>query len=455
MDQHEVTDRHPFFLEQEKAHFAFHSTHGTARAATLDVHHLHGKRKTHEIPDRFLPFRYGIVEETAIASHRFSHSRPTMSIEASPGSHITLAHGNGGRWMRTLIETLFARYLGHPELDTRVDAAPFPLRSDLPACNARAGAGEERDSFASFPLWEKDRRIRDEGESQGEDEQWLITTDGFTVEPLEFPGGNIGSLAVYGTVNDLAVAGAWPLYLSLTVFLEEGLAFDVLERITASLARSCRECGVRVLAGDTKVLRRGQGGGVYLATTGVGRKPTGIDLGITKIQAGDRILVSGPIGDHGTAVLLAREQFGLSGDLRSDAASVLPMAKTLWQFPGVRFLRDPTRGGVATVAWDIAQATGMTVHLQESEIPVRDSVRAVCEILGYDPLYLACEGRLVAVMEAGMSEAAVARLRNEGHLEAAVIGVIDRGPARVVLHTPWGGERILPELEDDPLPRIC
>lgn len=366
-----------------------------------------------------------------------------MSIEASPGSHITLAHGNGGRRMRELIEDLFARHLGHPELDTRVDAAPLPLQSE---------AGDKH-QFVGSELGPHGGPRR--GESQGGDEQWLITTDGFTVEPLEFPGGDIGSLAVYGTVNDLAVAGARPLYLSINVFLEEGLAFDVLERITTSLARSCRECGVRVLAGDTKVLRRGQGGGVYLAITGIGRKPAGIDLGLAKIQAGDRILVSGPVGDHGTAVLLAREQFGLSGDLRSDAASVLPIAEILWQFPGVRFLRDPTRGGIATVAWDIAHATGMTVHLHEDDVPVRDSVRAVCEILGYDPFYLACEGRVVAVMEAGMSEAAVARLRSEGNLDAAVVGVIDRGPARVVLHTPWGGERILPELEDDPLPRIC
>lgn len=352
-----------------------------------------------------------------------------MSLEASPGSYITLAHGNGGRRMRELIEDLFARHLGHPELDTRVDAAPLPLRSEVGSLFA--------------------------GSEQRPHDEWLITTDGFTVEPLEFPGGDIGSLAVYGTVNDLAVAGARPLYLSLNMFLEEGLTFDVLERITASLARSCRECGVRVLTGDTKVLRRGQGGGVYLATTGVGRRSTGSDLGLAKIRVGDRILVSGPVGDHGTAVLLAREQFGLSGDLRSDAGSILPIAETLWQFPGIRFLRDPTRGGIATVAWDIAHATGMTVHLHENEVPVRDSVRAVCEILGYDPLYLACEGRVVAVMEAGTSEAAVARLRREGHPQAAVIGIIDRGPARVVLHTSWGGERILPELEDDPLPRIC
>lgn len=330
---------------------------------------------------------------------------------------ISLAHGNGGRLMREVIEEIFAHHLGNEDLDIQADAARLPLDID---------PGD-----------------------------WMITTDGFTVEPLEFPGGDIGSLAVHGTVNDLAVSGAEPRYLSLNVFIEEGLGIDVLHRVAASIARACRECGVRVLAGDTKVVRRGQGGGLYLATTGIGKRSPNLGLGLRHIRPGDRVIVSGPVGDHGAAVMLAREQFGLSGHLLSDAESVLPVAKILLEFPGLRFMRDPTRGGVATVANDIARATGATVRLREADLPVRAEVRSVCEILGYDPYYLACEGRVVAVIDSDFAEPALAALRRRGYSEAGVIGVIEPGVARVILETPLGGERILPELEDDPLPRIC
>lgn len=339
-----------------------------------------------------------------------------MSLSHRLDSHVSLAHGNGGRLMRELIEQLFARELG-PHLDTQVDAARLPLE----------GVGSD----------------------------WLITTDGFTVEPLEFPGGDIGSLAVHGTVNDLAVSGAEPLYLSLNAFIEEGLAMAVLERVARSVARACAECGVRVLAGDTKVVRRGQGGGLYLATTGIGRRRAGIALGLNRIQPGDRLIVSGTVGDHGAAVMLAREQFGLSGQLRSDAASVLPVTRLLLDRPGLRFMRDPTRGGIATVAHDIATAAAATVRLFEDQLPVRDEVRGVCEILGYDPYYLASEGRVAAVLGAEGAESAVKVLHDQGFEEARVMGAIEAGPARVVLQTRLGGERILPELEDDPLPRIC
>lgn len=331
-------------------------------------------------------------------------------------THIILAHGNGGRRMRELIDGIFARALGD-QLDTQVDAARLPL------------------------------------DTSGAD--WLITTDGFTVEPLEFPGGDIGSLAVYGTVNDLAVSGATPRYLSLNVFIEEGLEMAVLERISRSIARACQTCGVCVLAGDTKVVRRGQGGGLYLATTGIGQRRSGIELGLTRIQPGDALIVSGTVGDHGTAVMLAREQFGLSGQLRSDAASVTPIAGTLLEYPGLRFMRDPTRGGIATVAHDIASATAATVRLFEDQVPVRNEVRGVCEILGYDPYYLASEGRVVAALHPEAAKLAVEALQRRGFRAARVIGVIESGPPRVILQTRLGGERLLPELEDDPLPRIC
>jgi len=330
--------------------------------------------------------------------------------------HISLAHGNGGRYMRELIERVFARHLANPGLDTRADAVPLALT----------------------------------------DGDVMFTTDGFTVQPLEFPGGNIGALAVHGTTNDLAVAGAEPLYLSLNAFIEEGMQIALLERIVATLAETANAVGVRVVAGDTKVLRRGEGGGLYLATTGVGIRTAGVRLGLDCIKAGDRILVSGPVGDHGIAVLLAREQFGLRGDLKSDAGSVLPLTRAALKFEGLHFMRDPTRGGLATVCHEISQASGLGVRLQQTEIPIRDSVQSVCEMLGYDPLYLACEGRVVAVVAEAHAEDVLAHWRclPEG-AEAALIGRVEEQPAQVLLATELGGERLLDELEDDPLPRIC
>jgi hydrogenase expression/formation protein HypE len=209
------------------------------------------------------------------------------------------------------------------------------------------------------------------------------------------------------------------------------------------------------VAGDTKVLRRGEGGGLYLATTGIGMRPRGLSLGISRIQPGDAILVSGPIGAHGIAVLLAREQFGLRGDLTSDAASVLPLTLALRHVHGLRFMRDPTRGGLATVMHEIARVRKVGVRLQQTAIPVQEAVRSVCEMLGYDPYYLACEGRVVAVIAAEQAAAALRTWRElpQGS-EAAVIGHIEAGD-RVMLATELGGARYLEELEDDPLPRIC
>jgi hydrogenase expression/formation protein HypE len=328
---------------------------------------------------------------------------------------ISLAHGNGGRFMRELIEDIFARHLDDPELDIEADAAPIALNG---------------------------------GDA-------LITTDGFTVQPLEFPGGDIGSLAVHGTVNDLAVAGAKPLYLTLNAFIEEGLEIEVLDRIVASLARAAREAGVRVVAGDTKVLQRGEGGGLYLATTGVGTRLPGAAPAMQRIEEGDVLLVSGTVGDHGTAVMLAREDFGLRGDLLSDSACVLPLTEAMMQFDGLRFMRDPTRGGVASVAHEISRATGHGVRL-EAGIPVLGAVDSVCAMLGYDPLYLACEGRVIAVVDPEQANAALAVWRSiDAGRSAARIGRISAAGSRVILETELGGERFLEELEDDPLPRIC
>jgi hydrogenase expression/formation protein HypE len=330
-------------------------------------------------------------------------------------THISLAHGNGGRFMRELIEEVFAPHLSNPSLDVHADAVALAL---------------------------------DAGEI-------LFTTDGFTVQPLEFPGGDIGSLAVHGTTNDLAVAGAIPRYLSLNAFIEEGMEIAQLERIVASLASAARQIGVEVAAGDTKVLRRGEGGGLYLATTGIGVR-TGHRLGLDLICDGDVILVSGPVGDHGIAVLLARESFGLQGEVLSDAASVLPLTLAALEHPGLRFMRDPTRGGLATVCHELRHVTGLGVRLRQPDIPVRDPVQSVCDMLGYDPLFLACEGRVVAVVDPAQAAALLQRWRElpQGR-EAAIIGHLDARARHVTLLTELGGERLLEELEDDPLPRIC
>jgi len=328
---------------------------------------------------------------------------------------ITLAHGNGGRFMRELIEDVFARHLSHADLDVEADAVPIPLNG---------------------------------GEA-------MITTDGFTVQPLEFPGGDIGSLAIHGTTNDLAVAGARPLYLTLNAFIEEGLEVVVLDRIVRSMAKAAKDIGVKVAAGDTKVLRRGEGGGLYLATTGVGVRLPGVRPAMNRIQVGDVILVSGSVGDHGTAVMLAREEFGLRGDLRSDAACVFELTEAMMAFDGLRFMRDPTRGGIASVAHEIIRATGLGVRLAAS-IPVKEQVQSVCDMLGYDPYYLACEGRVLAVVAASEADEALAVWRSlPSGKDAAIAGRITDADKRVILETELGGERFLEELEDDPLPRIC
>jgi hydrogenase expression/formation protein HypE len=317
--------------------------------------------------------------------------------------------------MRELIENEFEHFLRNPLLDTSADAVSL-----------RVPDGQEL----------------------------VVTTDGFTVQPLEFPGGDIGSLAVHGTVNDLAVSGAIPRYLTLSVFLEEGLAISLLRRIVASLARAANRCEVLVVAGDTKVVGRGDCDGMYVSTTGIGFKPAGRRFALDLVRAGDHVLVSGPIGEHGAAVMLARNEFGFRSDLQSDARSVIPYAQALMPVSGLRFMRDPTRGGLATVAHEIARATDLCVRLSEASIPVNDAVQSVCEILGFDPLYLASEGCVVAVVSAEGSAAALRALQSVAP-RAAVIGSIAVGAPEVILETEFGGRRLLDELEDDPLPRIC
>lgn len=327
---------------------------------------------------------------------------------------ITLAHGNGGRLMRELIRDIFAKHFRG--IDAAADAAVLP---------------------------------RFDGET-------MFTTDGFIVDPLEFPGGDIGTLAVHGTVNDLAVSGATPRFLAVTCLIEEGFDIAKLDRIAASLGCAARDCGAAIVAGDTKVLPRGQGGGLYLSVSGIGTKNRAAPPGLSSIRPGDAILVSGTLGDHGTAILLARHEFGLHGDLRSDCASVVPFTVAAEAFSDLRFMRDPTRGGIATVANELSLAINCRVKLQETQLPLQDQVRGICDMLGFDPLYLACEGRVVAVV--GPDQAAdllTAWRRLPGGDRAAIVGQVGAGRAGVVLRTALGGERMLDELEDDPLPRIC
>jgi hydrogenase expression/formation protein HypE len=343
-------------------------------------------------------------------------SKIALIVMTEPVDRITLAHGNGGRFMRDLVRDVFARHFGSPALDVSADAVCLP-----PAEGAL-----------------------------------VVTTDGFIVDPLEFPGGDIGSLAVHGTVNDLAVSGATPRWLTMGFIIEEGFAMDRLNRIAASIGRASAACGVSVVAGDTKVVPRGQGGGLYIAATGIGIRGHGAVLDMAHIRPGDCVLVSGPVGDHGTAVLLARQEFGLQGDLHSDSASVLPFTRAARGVAGLRFMRDPTRGGIATVANEISLGTGLRVVFEEAALPLRQQVQGICEMLGYDPLYLACEGRVVAVVDPERAAALLAAWRGlpDGR-QAAMIGRVETGRPCVVLRTRLGGERLLHELEDDPLPRIC
>lgn len=340
-----------------------------------------------------------------------------MKSDKTGETHISLAHGNGGRFMRELIEQVFAHHLSNPLLDIRADAAPVPVRTG----------------------------------------EIMITTDGFTVQPLEFPGGDIGSLAVHGTVNDLAVSGAAPLYLSLSTFIEEGMEIAQLERIVASLGRAAASSGVQVVAGDTKVVRRGEGGGLYIAVTGVGVRPPGLSLGMQHIREGDAIIVSGPVGDHGIAVMLAREQFGLRSDLQSDAASVLPLTSALLPMAGLRFMRDPTRGGLATTVQELSQASGLNLRVRETAIAISEDVRGICEVLGLDALYLACEGRLVAVVAPEEADECLRIMRTvQESKDAAVIGeVTDDIPGFASLETYIGAVRVLDLLSLEQLPRIC
>lgn len=332
---------------------------------------------------------------------------------------VTMAHGAGGKASRALVEGLIVPALDNPALAALGDAALLTVGS------ARLA----------------------------------VTTDAFVVSPLRFPGGSIGELAVNGTVNDLAVSGARPLALSLAMILEEGLDAAVLEAEVRAVAEAAARAGVPVATGDTKVVERGKCDGMYLVTTGVGVAGHPVAPDPRRVRPGDRVLVSGTIGDHGVAIMLARGQLDLAADVRSDTQSLWPLADALLTACGdaVHCLRDATRGGVATVLNEIAVAAEAGVVVAEDRIPVRPEVVGACEILGIDPLYVANEGKLVAFVAAEQADAALAAMRAlPGGAEAAIVGEVrEEPPGRVLGRTGVGGHRVIDVLVGDPLPRIC
>jgi hydrogenase expression/formation protein HypE len=333
--------------------------------------------------------------------------------------HVTLAHGAGGKASAALVDAVFMEAFRNPLLESLGDSAVIALPSG---------------------------------------ERLALSTDSFVVQPRRFPGGSIGELAVHGTANDLAVAGAVPQWISAAFVLEEGFPIAELKEIVADMAAAAAATGVQIVTGDTKVVPNGAADGLFITTTGAGVIPSGRQLSAASVRAGDKVLLSGSMGDHGMAVMLARGDLAIEADIRSDTASVSPLVELLLAAaPSTRWLRDATRGGVGTVCNELAQACGLGVVLDEQRLPVRPMVSGACELLGIDPLYVANEGKFVAVVAPEEAEAGLAALRSHPlGADAAEIGEIVAEPAEtVVLQTGFGGSRIVDMLVGDPLPRIC
>ena len=349
----------------------------------------------------------GIIEKTRAKAPKFKADR------------VTMAHGAGGKATQTLIEGLLLPAYGSEALRELGDAGAVSVD----------GAG------------------------------LALTTDSFVVRPIRFPGGSIGELAVNGTVNDLAVAGAKPLALTVALVLEEGLEADVLRAEVEALATAARVAEVEVISGDTKVVERGHCDSMYVCTTGIGRIDERAALGTGSIQPGDRVLVSGPIGEHGTAIMLARDEFELDADISSDTAPLWGAAEALIGAAGkgLRCMRDATRGGVASALNELARASGVAISVREADVPVRPDVAGAAELLGIDPMYVANEGRLVAFVAPDAADSALEALRKvPGCEEAVEIGEARAEPPGMVLvETSFGGRRVMDLLAGDPLPRIC
>lgn len=337
-------------------------------------------------------------------------------------SSITLAHGSGGRAMHELVDQLIRQVFSNPLLDQGEDQARIPL-AELNALGNRLA----------------------------------FTTDSYVVTPLEFPGGNIGTLAINGTVNDLAVGGATPLYLSCGFIIEEGLALETFKRILTAMRSAADAAGVAIVTGDTKVVQRGGADQLFINTAGVGVIAEGFNPSASGAQVGDVVIVNGYLGDHGAAILNARGDLALDADIASDCAPLNRLVAAMFAAcPAIHCLRDATRGGLATVLNEFAERSQVNIVLDEAQLPIRQPVRGMCEILGLDPLYLANEGKLVAVVPASSAEAVLTAMRQipEGQ-DACVVGQVTAGKGHVILQTGFGGERIVDMLPGEQLPRIC
>ena len=365
------------------------------------------------------------VERARRRKHRFTDTQ------------ITLAHGSGGRAMHELIEGLFLEYFRNPLLERLEDQAVFDIAANDVGNNSANGHASSRVAY---------------------------TTDSYVVSPIFFPGGDIGKLAINGTVNDLAMSGARPLYLSSAFILEEGLPIDDLKTILTSMREAAAEAGVNVVTGDTKVVQKGGADKIFINTSGIGIIDPQLRLSTTRAQPGDKVVLSGALGDHGTTIMIARGELELETDIQSDCAplhalvaEMVDEAQARGQLEGLHCFRDPTRGGLATTLNEIALSAEVCIEIEEELIPVREEVKGACEILGLDPLYVANEGKLVAIVSADLAEALVARMKqNKYGADAGIIGEVKAEPGGIVsMRTAFGGTRIVDMLVGEQLPRIC
>jgi hydrogenase expression/formation protein HypE len=336
---------------------------------------------------------------------------------------INMAHGSGGKKMRDLIEDVFLGAFNNPLLAPLEDQAVMNL-ADLAATGDRLA----------------------------------FTTDSYVVSPLFFPGGNIGALAVNGTVNDLAMCGARPLYLSCGMVLEEGLDVEILRQIAATMRSMADAAGVAIVTGDTKVVERGAADKLFINTSGVGVIPVGVNIKANRAMPGDKIIINGFLGDHGAAILLARNELALETDIATDCQPLYDLVKTMLKAcPDIHCLRDATRGGLGTVLNEFAESSGVGITINETAIPMRENVKGACELLGLDPLYLANEGKLVAIVPADLADIVIEAMRaHPAGRESAIIGeVVESSDNIVMMNTSFGGGRIVDLLVGEQLPRIC
>jgi len=343
-------------------------------------------------------------------------------------TQITLAHGSGGKAMHELVEGLFLEYLRNPMLELLEDQAIFEVGNN------------------------------------GQSSRLAFTTDSYVVTPIFFPGGDIGKLAINGTVNDIAMSGARPLYISAGFILEEGFAMDDLKRVLASMQGAAAEADVQVVTGDTKVVEKGTADKIFINTSGIGIIEAPLQISATNAQPGDKVIVSGTLGDHGTTIMIARGELELETDIESDCAPLYSLVRDMLDEAArnsgsgaIHCLRDPTRGGVATTLNEIALSSEVCIEIQENCLPVREEVHGACEILGLDPLYVANEGKLIAIVASEVAEAVVDRMRaNPYGRDACIIGEVKAEPQGIVsMVTGFGGTRIVDMLAGEQLPRIC